>query len=235
MNEFKGFPDRMQFTPIPNLVFSTLAGRITDIIELKVLLHVFEILYPKKGSIRYVSADELAAHASLILDLPGTSQESLEKALESLAQKAILLKLDLVNAQINRPIYFLNNQGNQSIIQKIRSSEITLTGLKPARAAPATAVQPVDIFTLYEENVGLLTPLIADELKEAGVHYPEAWIRDAIKEAVSQNKRNWKYIARILERWSTEGKKDGAHRGNLKANTDPDKYIRGKYGHMVQR
>ena len=107
--------------------------------------------------------------------------------------------------------------------------------MEPAHVETAPVVSPPDIFTLYEENVGMLTPLIADELKEAGQHYPEAWIKDAIKEAVNQNKRNWKYISRILERWSTEGKKDGAHRGNSKTNTDPDKYVRGKYGHMVQR
>jgi DNA replication protein len=77
--------------------------------------------------------------------------------------------------------------------------------------------------------------LIADELKEAGKQYPENWIKDAIKEAAESNKRNWKYIAWILAHWSTEGKDNGAYRGNLKKNTDPDKYIRGKYGHMVQR
>ena len=81
----------------------------------------------------------------------------------------------------------------------------------------------------------MLTPMIADELREADKQYPETWIKDAIKEAVTLNKRNWRYIARILEHWSTEGKDDGTYRGNLKKNTDPDKYIRGKYGHMVQR
>ena len=95
--------------------------------------------------------------------------------------------------------------------------------------------KPPDIFTLYEENIGMLTPLIADELKEAVKQYPELWIRDAIKEAVEQNKRNWRYIARLLEHWSVEGKDDGTYRRHLKANTDPDKYVKGKYGHMVQR
>jgi DnaD/phage-associated family protein len=92
-----------------------------------------------------------------------------------------------------------------------------------------------DIFTLYEQNIGMLTPLIADELREAGKLYPENWIKEAIKESAALNKRNWRYIARILEHWSTEGKDDGTHRGNSKKIADPDKYIRGKYGHMVQR
>ena len=121
MNEFKGFPRGMQFTPIPNLVFSSLAGLITDIVELKVLLHVFEIIYPKKGNVRYVSAQELAANPSVIQDLKGVSQESLEKALDALSVKGILLKVALVNGQIVRPLYFLNNEANQVITEKIRT------------------------------------------------------------------------------------------------------------------
>jgi DnaD/phage-associated family protein len=80
----------------------------------------------------------------------------------------------------------------------------------------------------------MLTPMIAEELREAEKIYPESWIRDAIKEAVSQGKRKWSYIAAILERWSTDGRDDGAHRRDFK-KTDTDKYIKGKYGHMVRR
>ncbi|GAH24252.1 unnamed protein product, partial [marine sediment metagenome] len=90
-----------------------------------------------------------------------------------------------------------------------------------------------DIFTLYEQNMGMLTPMIAEELREAEKLYPETWIRDAIKEAVNQNKRKWSYISAILERWLAEGRSDGTYRRDSK--TDPDKYIKGKYGHMVRR
>ena len=79
----------------------------------------------------------------------------------------------------------------------------------------------------------MLTPMIAEELREAEKLYPEGWIRDAIKEAVSLNKRSIRYIVRILERWSAEGKSDGTYRRYSK--TDPDKYIKGKYGHIVRR
>ena len=80
----------------------------------------------------------------------------------------------------------------------------------------------------------MLTPMIADELREAEKLYPEAWLRDAIKEAVSLKRLNWRYIARILERWATEGRSDGTYQRDFK-KTDPDKYIKGKYGHMVKR
>jgi DnaD/phage-associated family protein len=80
----------------------------------------------------------------------------------------------------------------------------------------------------------MLTPIIAEELKEAEKLYPYTWIRDAINIAVTQNKRKWNYISTILERWSTEGRDNGAYRRDSKKE-DPDKYIKGKYGHMVRR
>jgi len=80
----------------------------------------------------------------------------------------------------------------------------------------------------------MLTPLTSEEINDALTQYPEEWLRDAILEAVNANKRNWRYIERILERWTTEGKKDGTHqRDNQKDN--PDKFTQGAYGHLIQR
>ena len=235
MTEFKGFPVKMTFTPVPNLVFSSLLPQITDIVELKVLLHIFEIIYPKKGSLKFTSYNEMLGHAGLINDLKGQAGEVLTKALAVLVGKGVLLTLSTEMAGVADQIYFFNNEANRLSVERILSGEMTLPGLKAEKPMPAVAAAPADIFTLYEQNIGMLTPLIADELREAGKQYPEDWIRDAIKEAVSLNKRNWRYIARILEHWSTEGRDDGTHRGNLKKNTDPDKFIKGRYGHLVQR
>lgn len=63
-----------------------------------------------------------------------------------------------------------------------------------------------NIFALYEQNIGLLTPLIAEDLKDALNHYPEEWIEDAFREALQHNKRKWSYISAILRRWETEGR-----------------------------
>jgi DNA replication protein len=235
MIEFKGFPARIkQFTPIPNLVFSSLLPQITDVTELKALFYIFELLYPKKGNIRFVSYSELLNRTSLMSGLKESREENLSQALESLVKKMIILPLSKNKGKAMENIYFLNNESNQLIIERIRSGEIILPGLTAGPAA-VRVEEPSDIFTLYEQNIGMLTPLIADELREAEKQYPETWIKDAIKEAVALNKRSWRYIARILEHWSAEGKDNGAYQGNLKKNADPDKYIRGKYGNMVQR
>ncbi len=69
------------------------------------------------------------------------------------------------------------------------------------------------IFSLYEDNVGVLSPLLAQELTEAEDRYSESWINQAFKIAVSENKRSWRYIAGILRRWAAEGKDDGKDDG----------------------
>jgi DnaD/phage-associated family protein len=90
-----------------------------------------------------------------------------------------------------------------------------------------TAGRP-NIFTLYEQNIGMLTPLIAEQLRDAEQTYPAAWIEDAFREAVSLNKRSWKYIHAILERWRTEGKDEKPDRRSAEA--DRRRYLEWKYG-----
>jgi DnaD/phage-associated family protein len=65
-----------------------------------------------------------------------------------------------------------------------------------------------NIFTLYEENIGLLTPLVGDDLKEAEEIYPFPWIEAAFREAARLNKRSWKYVETILRRWQDQGYAD---------------------------
>jgi len=66
-----------------------------------------------------------------------------------------------------------------------------------------------NIYSLYENNIGAITPMIADALKDAEDTYPADWIADAMRLAVENNKRNWKYCEAILKRWQVEGKDDG--------------------------
>jgi len=237
MEQFKGFPARMQFTPMPNLFFSRLLPQISDMAELKTTLHILEMLYHKRGYPRFVTYAELLANKSLMSSLGQITKPAdvvLRSALEMATKRGTILYIVLDRDGKGEDIYLLNTESDRQTMDKIKSGELHLPGLKVERQIYAEAEEPPDIYTLYEQNIGMLTPMIAEELREAEKLYPETWIRDAIKEAVNQNKRKWGYIAAILERWSTEGKGDGTYRRDFK-KTDPDKYIKGKYGHMVRR
>ena len=61
------------------------------------------------------------------------------------------------------------------------------------------------IATLYEQNIGILMPGIADKLKWIRDTFPDGWFQAALQEALEYNKRSLAYITTILERWKVEG------------------------------
>ena len=237
MKKFEGFPARMEYTSLPNVFFSGLLPRIDDIAELKTTLHVMAVLYRKKGFPRYVSFQELLGDDSLIKGIKVEAQSpetTLQKALEKAVERGTLLLLAMEKAGATGDVYLLNTASNRQVVEKIENGELELTGLKASGKKHVPPQELPDIFTLYEENIGILTHMVADELREAEKLYPKEWINDAVKEAVLYNKRNIKYILKILENWAAEGKSDGTHQRHPE-KTDPDKYIKGQYGHMVRR
>jgi DNA replication protein len=243
MNEFQGFPSggRVEYTSIPNAFFSNLLPQITDMAELKTTLHILSVLYVKKGAPRFVTYSELLGNVSLMAGLKslgGQPEVALKSALKLASSRGTLIGIPVSSAlaadeQIE-DIYLLNTEADRAAAEKIRNGELKLAGLKVREAVPVQAEPLPDIYTLYEQNIGMLTPIIADELRDAEKTYSADWIRDAIKEAALHNKRSIKYILKILENWSVEGRSDGTYQPNTK-KSDPDKYIKGKYGHIVQR
>ncbi len=230
MTEFSGFPDKTKYTSLPNIFFSRLLPEIQDIAELKITLYVIPILYQKRGYPRYITRDELLNNLSVRKCLKEVAE--LDKALAMAVKRGSLLQLR--GGEPPQDFYFLNSGTDREAVEKIRRGELQLAGLKPDTISEPAPTE--DIFTLYEEKIGKsLTPLIADWLKEAEKLYPRSWIADAIEEAVKANKRNWQYVASILEHWQTEGKSDGAYQRYSKTQPDPEKYLRQRYGHMVQR
>ncbi|GAH42947.1 unnamed protein product, partial [marine sediment metagenome] len=88
----------------------------------------------------------------------------------------------------------------------------------------------------FEENIGMLTPALFERLKLIADTYPEGWFEKAVEEACGYGKRNLGYIEKILERWSKEGLSPSKTKRTDKPDKDDlDKYIKGKYGHMVRR
>lgn len=228
---FGGFPSRTDFTSVPNIVFSRLLAEIDDIAELKTLLSVIRAIYGKRGYPRFTTFCELADNPALLTSLGGS--EALHHGLELGEKRGTLLHVAMEQNGKAEDVYFLNAEKEREVVEKIKSGELSLPGLS-LNPHPCHEIPPEvpNVFGLYEENIGLLTPMIADELREAEKVYPEAWLKDAIKIAVDENKRKWSYIQGILERWAREGKDDGTYKGNSK--TGSDKYSKQRYNDMVQ-
>lgn len=79
-----------------------------------------------------------------------------------------------------------------------------------------------NIFTLYESEIGMITPLISDKLQLAEKEYPVDWIKKAFGIATANNARNWNYIEVCLKNMKTKGV-DWKPNGNGKksAPTEP--------------
>jgi DnaD/phage-associated family protein len=96
-------------------------------------------------------------------------------------------------------------------------------------------VERPNVFTLYEQNIGLLTPLIADQLRDLEKSYPPDWVDEAFLIAVAGNKRSLRYIQAILKRWETEGKHERTHEASGR-NSEADlrrKYIPDEYSDVI--
>ena len=63
-----------------------------------------------------------------------------------------------------------------------------------------------DIYKAYEQNIGHLTPIIADNLKDLEADFPKEWILEAIDIAVGAEKRSLNYVRGILKNRHTNGK-----------------------------
>jgi len=195
MKLFSGFPNgKLAVTPLPNLFFSELLPAIDDLAELKVTLHIFWQIANRKTS--YVRASDLRADRTLMQSLEqidAAPEDALQRGLARATERGTLLNRD--------ELYFLNTDKGRRAFEKMQASE------SPARThEPAPIVERPNIFVLYENNIGLLTPIIAEELREAEKLYSAEWVADAIKVAVEQNKRSWAYARKILERWKAEGR-----------------------------
>jgi DnaD/phage-associated family protein len=197
--------------PVPAPVFGPLLEEIDDLAELKCTLRVIWALSQKKGFPRYVTLREMLADRTLAsaLSKAGTPDHAeVSRALNRAVERGTLATGSLRQNERWEQLYSLNTEADRAALAKIVEGEVLAGKMSGALPWEADTEQP-NIYALYERNIGVLSPIIADQLREAEELYPETWIEDAIREAVEQNKRSWRYISRILERWDREGKGDG--------------------------
>jgi len=197
MDEFKGFNESESLTALPDSLFDHLLPKIAALDELKVVLTALWRTEHMDGPVRALRlVDFVPTEMGMT---PAEVQAGLEKAV----QRGVLLS----EQDRSGPIYFLNSPRGRAAASALASGAISR-----AASAMTTPLNRPNVFTLYEENIGPLTPLIADALKDAEREVPEDWIADAIQLAVTNNKRSWAYCLAILKRWKDEGRAEKQNR-----------------------
>lgn len=235
MKGFAGFPDgKLRLTQVPNLFFSDLLPHIDNLAELKVTLYAFWALAHKEGKIRYLRLTDFLNDPEFIKGL-GTTTSSATAALLDGVERAVargtFLHINIESADGKMDLYFLNTAKGRTAVDGITRGEWRPN---PDEDEPITLlIERPNIFILYEQNIGPLTPMIAEELRVAEQDYPPRWIEEAIQLAVENNVRKWRYILTILERWRQEGRQHGI--GRRDSQKELQKQIPDEYKDIIKR
>lgn len=212
---FSGFPRGTRHTPVPDPVFGPLLESVEDTAELKCTLRAMWLLHRKRGHPRFLTARELLSDRVLLLGLKalgGDPEEAIRRGIGLAVKRGTLVQVSLDSGGGGKELYFLNDEAGRrgaDLVAREGAGERIVVGEEPGSDV---SVERDRIFSLYEDNIGLLTPLLADEMVEAEGAYPWPWIEEAFRIAVGRNVRKWDYIRAILKRWATEGKDDGESR-----------------------
>ena len=236
MQGFPGFPDgKQRLTPVPNLFFSDLLPAIDNLAEMKVTLYAFWALAQREGEVRYLRLPDFMNDPILLKAMGGPSIQSgvdaLLDGIERAVARGTFLQVSIDGADGRLELYFLNTEKGRAAVEGISRGEWRPS---PDDEQPITLlIERPNIFVLYEQNIGALTPMIAEELREAEKNYPPRWIEEAIKLAVTNNVRRWRYVQSILERWRVEGRKDALGQRDTQRNLQ--RQIPSEYDDIIQR
>ena len=210
---FAGFPDgSLAATIVPSVFFAEAMASIDDLAELKLILYLFWRIGQKRPAPKFLRRADLEADSVIRGGLSLGGDAILSAALDRLVADRLILRRTVEQAGRSNEWYFLNTQAGRRAVADLEAGRLDV-GLVARPEEPLRTDRRSSIFHLYEQNVGLLTPLIVDELTAAEREYPGDWIEEAFREAARRNRRSWAYVNRILQRWSVEGKGDQATGG----------------------
>ena len=204
MRTFRGFTQAESFTRFPDSIFSNLLREVDSLEELKVVLAAVWLTEHMEGSAGTLGAAEFDPKEL------GLTAVQVHAGISRAVEHGVLL----ASGEGIEQRYALNSARGRASM-----GLATEAGVSSKMTSPRFER---NVFKLYEENIGPLTPLIADALKGAEADYSEAWVAEAIQVAVANNKRSWAYCEAILRRWKDEGRAEKQNRRDDKAARQRD-------------
>jgi DnaD/phage-associated family protein len=201
-----GFPAGISFTPVPSPLLGHLLTQIADPAELRVTLRFIWLASQVKAPPRAVRLGELAADRVIAgaLGLGGAGlAAAVRRAVDAAVARGTLAACPTADGA---EAYVLNTEPERRAVARLPGTSGMPAAIRATMEPARQAAEPPNVFIEYEENIGPLTPMAGELLKQAALAFPEEWIREAMHIAVANNARNWKYVSAILDRWASEGK-----------------------------
>lgn len=225
---FAGFPaGKLKTIVVPEQFFSDLLPLVDDLHELKLTVYCLWALQQREGDHRYLRLRDVLADEVFMSGM-GAAKDAEANVCAALARavaRGSLLEVVVPGAAGDEAIFFMNTDKGRRAVEALERGE-----WQPGNGASVGLIagRPT-IFALYEENFGPLTPMLSETLRDAETTYPYGWIEDAMRAAVQNNKRSWRYVEAILKRWTTEGRP--APSALTKEGDGPatDRYVQDQY------
>ncbi len=217
MSNFNGFTSSETFTQLPDS-FIHLLKEIDDMAELKVTLYAIWRIEHIEGHFRALCETDFEVESL------GMGLDEIQTGLENAVKRGTLLK-STYEADV---FYFLNSPRG-----RLAAEAFAKGNWRESAKIMSAPRSKSNIFKLYEENIGPLTPLLSDMLREAEKNYPSPWFEEAFEIAVSRNIRNWKYVEAVLTRWKEKGKDERKDQQN--PVKDADRYTDSEYSEFINR
>jgi len=206
MTNFKGFTDSESFTQLPDAFFQKLLPEIEEAAELKVTLYFLWRAQHMEGPFRALCQTDFEE------DALGLDADEIASGLAGAVRRGSILRADK-EADV---FYFLNSPRGRAAAEAFAQGNWR----ESARIMSAPVVERPNVFKLYEENFGPLTPMLADALKDAEETYSDEWVAEAMEVALKNNVRNWKYVEAVLKRWREKGKYEGRDRQDAEKGSE---------------
>ncbi len=209
---FQGFQQGAGVVPVPADFFSALLPAIDDAAELKLTLTCMWALTQQPGPYRHLHRADLFSEVARTMH--GLSDDAaIRAALDAAVARGSLL-LHPADTDSADALVFANSPAGREAVERLRLGE----ALDLTPGAPLLPPRP-GIYTLYEQNIGPLTPLIAQELQDMAAEFGVDHLHEAISISVQKEKRSLHYVRGILRSWRREGKGDeGSRRGRTGAD-----------------
>jgi DnaD/phage-associated family protein len=227
---FEGFVAGGSATTLPSQFFVELLPAIEDIEELRATLYALYAIARKRGPLRAVRATEIAAESPLARAFAQRGgNEAVRAALDAAVARGTFVACALEDGDA---LYFVNNDAGRRALLRVRAGALQAPPLAARPAAPAA--RPPRAAEVYEQEIGVLTPSVAEALADATERWPEPWLLDAIRLAALRNARSWNYVRAVLERWEAEGRDPDATTGTAAPRTTTGR-DHGPYEKVIRR
>jgi len=238
MPSFPGFPNgKVHQVPIPGPFFEDLMLQSASREELLITLQAFWLLDQLEGTFRYLRVKDFSSDARFMGSLADNVKIATKKLINGLVQcveRGTFITASIRFQDKEETCYFLNSPKGRAAVRAISSGQWV-----PGENISASIDVPEElpnIFRLYEENIGPITPMLAEALSDAEETYPLHWIEEAIQIAVERNKRSWRYAEAILKKWHVEGRNAKKEHPQDRRDSAENRrrYIEGEFSDFIE-